>query len=326
MLAKDNNMEEKYLVSVIVPVYKVEKYLDRCVKSIINQTYKNLEIILVDDGSPDNCPKLCDEWAKKDARIKVVHKENGGLSDARNKGFDASNGDLILFVDSDDYIDNNMVEIMAKRIEEDGTDMCVCSFSKFRDGEEPNKSFSKSPEILTTREALQRLVLGKGFQLVVAWDKLMKRKLVEKVKFPKGKIHEDEYICHRFIGECEKVSIIHNPLYFYFLREGSIMNSTFSMRRLDVIGGLDDRVAYFSEVYPDLTQAVKIFTLKGIMALYCNARIAKAEKKIIKTIRKEYKEHYKKTEKKSFKTILGRYFPNVYYLLYKVKNKINGNV
>lgn len=118
-------MNRSELISIIVPVYKVEKYLDKCVESIVEQTYKNLEIILVDDGSPDNCPAMCDEWAKKDSRIKVIHKKNGGLSSARNAGLDGCTGDYIYFLDSDDYIADNCIEMLFNAIVSDGSDMCI---------------------------------------------------------------------------------------------------------------------------------------------------------------------------------------------------------
>ena len=121
-------------ISVIIPVYNVEEYLDKCVTSVLNQTYKNLEIILVDDGSPDNCPKMCDEWAKKDKRIKVVHKKNGGLSDARNSGIEVCTGEYIGFVDSDDYIDKQMYKELLKRIESTNSDMVMCGINCVNDG------------------------------------------------------------------------------------------------------------------------------------------------------------------------------------------------
>ena len=118
-------MNRSELVSIIVPVYKVEKYLDKCIESIVGQTYENLEIILVDDGSPDNCPAMCDRWAEKDSRIKVIHKENGGLSSARNAGLDACTGEYIYFLDSDDYIAENCIEMLFNTIISDGSDMCI---------------------------------------------------------------------------------------------------------------------------------------------------------------------------------------------------------
>ena len=121
-------MNSQPKISVIVPVYKVEKFLDRCVESIVGQTYENLEIILVDDGSPDNCPSMCDKWAEKDSRIKVIHKENGGVSSARNAALDAATGDFIGFVDSDDWIEPDMYESLMMRIDETGKDIAVCSY------------------------------------------------------------------------------------------------------------------------------------------------------------------------------------------------------
>ena len=121
------------LISVVVPIYNVENYIKKCVDSILSQTYKNLEIILVDDGSPDNCPQICDEYAQKDNRIKVIHKENGGLSDARNAGIDISKGKFITFIDSDDYIEKDYVEVLYNSIKENASDMAIGSHKAIYD-------------------------------------------------------------------------------------------------------------------------------------------------------------------------------------------------
>ena len=169
----------KEMVSVIIPVYKTEQYLDRCIESVVNQTYKNLEIILVDDGSPDNCPKMCDEWAKKDSRIKVIHKKNGGLSDARNVGIDCATGEYLSFIDSDDFISNQMYKKMLNSIENFNADLAVCGIETFYDGQTPDVMVDKEDEVISNKEAFLRLN-NKEYNtyLVIACNKLYKNYLM----------------------------------------------------------------------------------------------------------------------------------------------------
>lgn len=235
------------VISVIVPIYKVEAYLRRCVDSICNQTYQNLEIILVDDGSPDGCGRICDEYALKDSRIRVVHKENGGLSDARNAGLDIAHGEYISFVDSDDYIDENMIEkLWAAVISEDG-EMSLCEFSYVDDDyhilEEKNKK--KSPiknEVLTGVEAVQKLTDSSG-QYTIACCKLYKKTLFRDVRFPKGKFHEDEFVSHVLFLKCNRVVCIGEALYYYVQRNDSIMGS---ISRAVSINNLDKYEAFLN--------------------------------------------------------------------------------
>lgn len=170
-------MEEK--ISVIVPIYKVEDYLHRCVESIINQAYTNLEIILVDDGSPDNCPKICDEYAEKDSRIKVIHKENGGLSDARNTGLLVATGEYISFIDSDDYIDINMYKSIITYMEEHDLDIAECGIKHVYNNKiKQNDKLDKSIHVFNSEEALKELMLERRFHQTV-WNKLYKTKLIK---------------------------------------------------------------------------------------------------------------------------------------------------
>lgn len=227
------------LVSVIVPVYNVEKYLKKCVNSIINQTYRNLEIILVDDGSPDRSPFLCDEFAKKDSRIKVVHKENGGLSDARNAGIEVSTGDYLMFVDSDDYIAAQMCEKLLTAIEKANADLSICNFLYTSENpsevdNQRNMHMSIPNEILTGRDIVEnKLREGQRWYWVVAWNKLYSRKLFAHVRFAKGKLYEDEFIFHKILLQCERVACVAEPLYFYVQRDGSIMSMGYKLQNLD---------------------------------------------------------------------------------------------
>ena len=217
---------EHDLISVIVPVYNMEHYLERCVNSILQQTYENLEIILVDDGSTDASPKMCDAFAQKDRRIKVVHKENGGLSDARNAGLAVAAGDYIGYVDSDDWIERDMYERMYGACVEQNAQLCVCRyFSEYADRTEGGGSGESVP---LTRDELLRIYIGGHAQYVIynsVWSKLFRRSLVEGVVFPKGRNSEDIMYTTRAFCKLDKAVYLDKCLYHYVLdREGSIMN------------------------------------------------------------------------------------------------------
>lgn len=241
----------KELISIIIPVYNVEKYLERCITSVITQTYKNLEIILVDDGSPDKSGKICDEYAKKDNRIKVIHKENGGLSDARNVGIDASDGRYLMFVDSDDYISPDMVEVLYERVCMDKSDMALCDFmyvdENYREMAEENKNSPIKNEIVSRYHALKKLTENGDWYYVAAVKKLYKKKLFDNIRFPKGKLHEDEFTVHYIFDKCNKISCVERPMYFYVQRNFSIMNSAYSVKRLDAAEAYIDRTVFFAD-------------------------------------------------------------------------------
>lgn len=250
-LQKEKGEKMDALISVIVPIYNVEKYLKKCVDSIKNQTYKNIEIILVDDASPDNCGQMCDEYAGEDERIKVIHKENGGLSDARNVGLENARGEYIAFVDSDDYIESDMLEKLYTRIKEDKTDIALCSFKYVNEkGEELPERRGQSPiknGVLTGEEALYKLTEGKSWYYAVAWNKLYKKSIFDTLRFPKGKIHEDEFIAHRVFYQCGRISLLQDELYCYLQREGSITAQPLSVKRLDAVDAMYDRMLFAKE-------------------------------------------------------------------------------
>ena len=174
-------MENKELISVIVPVYKVEQYLEKCVNTIINQIYDNLEIILVDDGSPDECPKLCDSLAKTDKRIKVIHKTNGGLSDARNVGFEASKGKFVTFIDSDDYINTHFVETLYKNIIDTNADLSIVGYKEVIESQEVDTNKTESSEVLCfdAKNKFEQLFKEHRLNFVIAWGKLYKREIFD---------------------------------------------------------------------------------------------------------------------------------------------------
>lgn len=221
-----NGKSEKDLISIIVPVYKVEPYLNQCVESLIRQTYSNLEIILVDDGSPDVCGRMCDEWALRDSRIIVVHQQNKGLSGARNTGLKICRGHYLMFVDSDDYVELEYVERLYLRLTEQDADVAMCGFSYLSE----NNSFEHV--VILERESTVKNSIGALLGLesggnrkifyTVVWNKIYKRALWEKLRFPEGKICEDEFVMPLLYELCGKVAFVNEGLYMYRKREGSI--------------------------------------------------------------------------------------------------------
>ena len=246
------------LISVIVPIFNVEKYLNRCVDSIINQTYENLEIILVDDGSTDGCPGICDDYAKKDSRIKVIHKENGGLSDARNAGMKVAIGEYISFVDSDDYVIPDFIEKMLSILISERSDIAECNVAKFyEDGSRELLCENEEVNSYSTSQGLSGLIAENPFKQHV-WNKLYKADIALSTLFPKGKLNEDEFWTYRIFGKAEKVTKINKTMYCYFQRNGSIMGNKYSIRRLDALEAKAERQKYIESQFPELAQQAKI--------------------------------------------------------------------
>lgn len=250
-------MENVPLISVIVPVYKVEPYLDKCVSSIVNQTYKNLEIILVDDGSPDNCGTMCDAWNQRDSRIRVIHKENGGLSDARNAGMAIATGELMGFVDSDDYISPDMYQVLYEHMMEDDSDIAACGVEMvWEDGTPPRMLTPSGRCVLNTQEAVRAIIEESALKQPV-WYKLYKTALIRDIPFAVGKYHEDVFWSYQAIGLAKRVSVFDTPCYRYTQRSGSIMGASFSAKRLDALEAKLNRLAYVKERHPALTGFAK---------------------------------------------------------------------
>lgn len=233
-------------ISVIVPVYDVEDYLEECIDSILEQTYRNLEIILVDDGSPDNCGQICDDYAKKDNRIKVIHKENGGLSDARNIGIKNSTGKYITFIDSDDSVNKKYIEVLYNQLIATNSDISICSYLRFKNYIDSNTSVEiEDSEVLTRQDILLRLYGSNRVNYVIACGKLYKIELFQNIQFPKGKINEDEYTAYRLYESSNMVSYNSSQLYYYRTRNDSIMNKKISEKRLEVLNSFDDQLNYY---------------------------------------------------------------------------------
>lgn len=238
------------LISIIVPIYNVEQYLNQCLQSVCSQSYDNLEIILVDDGSSDRSPELCDEWAEKDSRIHVIHKQNGGLSDARNTGISCAKGEYIAFVDSDDWIEKDMYQKLWSELQQNNAQIAACKIVKvFEATSEEQKIYSKQ-KVFTSKEALQTLLKGQDF-CAVAWNKLYRRDVIGDIRFPVGRLHEDEFFTYRVIANASRLVLVPEAKYYYRQRAGSIMDK-WTIKHLDALDAFNERIHFLQVHYPDL--------------------------------------------------------------------------
>lgn len=311
------------LITIVVPIYKVEDYLHRCVNSLLEQTYKNLEIILVNDGSPDGCGAICDEYAKFDDRIKVIHKTNGGLSDARNAGIEAAQGNYISFVDSDDWVHQEFISNLYKLLVKTNSDISICNFIK-------TSSESINLEITTgdtfqfnNYESLKQLTNDKYYiQMVVAWGKLYKRSLFDNIRFPIGRVHEDEFITYKLLYKANKVVLTTSQLLYYWQRQDSIMGSGFNIKhKNDIFAALEERAEFFSKVgYMDLSNNTYKVIFKNYISVSSKINATKTKQELnisINTLKKNLRNG---SHGLAFKIFFELYFllPSLIITVYKV--------
>lgn len=280
---------ENELISVIVPIYNVDKYLKRCLDSIINQTYKNLEIILIDDGSTDKSGQICDNYKRKDNRIVVIHKENGGLSSARNKGLDIAKGDLISFIDSDDYLELNMFEELINDMNKNDSDISICNYYYVKnDNKKIMKSlFNKDDFCIFGKEKYYYLLNEYSLVFMYAWNKLYKKNIFDNIRFPKGKIYEYTNIICDILDQANKVSYTSKPLYNYVYRNTSIGNS-FNINHFDKIISNNKKISFFNKHgYSDLELVEKNNKMNNLIS-----NLAKMKKYKIKN-KEVFNKYYK---------------------------------
>ena len=322
------------LISIIVPVYNVEKYLEKCVNSIVNQTYKNLEIILVDDGATDNSGKLCDKLAKIDNRIKVYHKENGGLSDARNYGVERATGDYIGFVDSDDYIDSEMYGKLYEAIKKENVDVAECNLKIIYPDREELFTEQNYYNVCTKQEYLEEyLKIEKIFGS--ACVRLIKSDVVKKLKFPVGKLYEDTYYAYDLIEKVDSYVIMNNPYYNYLMRENSITNTKFNPRIFDLIEIVEKFHKTTYENYPGLKEAADCrkmyayFSVLNSILLEENYRDNEYYSEILSYFKRNYisllKNKYINRSRKLSVTLIKLNIDLYRKVLMKYKKKIAGN-
>ena len=259
------------LISVIVPVYNVEKYLCKCLDSIISQSYKNLEIILVDDGAQDNSGKICDEYAQKDSRITVLHTENGGLSAARNKGLDIITGEYVAFVDSDDYIACNMIEKLFETLTANNADISICNpIHVFDDQKAKFDTADKESVVYSPVEAIKEMWYQTSF-LPSAWAKLFKADIFKDIRYTEGIIFEDIDIMHEVFIKADKIAYLPQGLYAYIHRENSITTQKFSEKDFYILDICDKIMKFAEKQGQGLEKSALAYGVTGNMRVYLSA-------------------------------------------------------
>lgn len=289
---------EKPLISIIIPVYNVEKYLPRCLNSVINQTYENIEIIVVDDGSTDHSGQICDEYAEKDRRIEVIHKKNEGLSVARNEGIINASGKYLSFVDSDDYIALDYINYLFDLLIMAKADISICGYRKFYGNNVKHKE-KKSKLIISNREKALFDLLYQREKLSPAWGKLFRKELFNHIKFPEGRIHEDIGIIYKIFFEASLIVYGNQEKYFYFQRENSISNKGFSEKKMDYVFFTKECMNFFSIRLSELYKAAVSRHFSACFELLCILYCRKTE-----TILFEKNTAYLKQEIKKYRKLV----------------------
>ena len=266
---------EKPLISVIVPAYNVEKFIGKCIDSILRQSFKDFEVLLIDDGAKDSTPEICDACAKKDSRIKVYHKENGGLSDARNYGIDRMQGKYVTFIDSDDYVDSGYFEYLYGLItQEEDIQIAICGKKSVREDENASPDPETFHEIITGERAVQKMLCGHGSGHS-AWGKLYSANLWKTVRYPKGKIYEDYATTYRVMALVDKAAWGNAAMYFYVQHIESIMHQKCSRRSLSLVDIADEETEFIVKKWPALKQ--EALARKVTSALKCLQNILNAK-------------------------------------------------
>lgn len=258
---------KKNEVTIVVPVYNVEPYLERCLNSILNQTYYDMNIIIVDDGSTDNSPIICDDFAKKDSRIKVIHQSNMGLSAARNTGIKAANSTYIMFIDSDDYIEKDMVEYLLTKAKQYDSDIACCGFSNIYENGNFEKITIPKNDIIYDRKTALDIHMFSGYIDVVAWNKLYKLKLFDDILYPVGKLYEDMMTTYLLINKSKIISLHPDSKYLYCKRSSSIGGNSFSEKTLMLAKASDDVLNFVLKAFPNL-ENIKVANIQWNLVVF----------------------------------------------------------
>lgn len=285
------------LISVIVPVYKVEKYIHRCVDSILAQTFTNFELFLVDDGSPDNCGRICDEYAENDDRIIAIHKENGGLSDARNVALDRITGEYVTFIDSDDYVTDNHVETLYNAIMSTNADIAVANITSFSDNRTDLTFYQPAKEI----KLLEGNAVFETIYQPCACAKLYKRSVFDDIRYPDGRLYEDTFVYHDVLAKINCLVLTGVNTYFYLVREDSIMHQEYKLAFTDIIDAVELRVKKLEELgLQELADDNRVFIYSRVAVAFANldATIPDNQERL-NEIKKVYDTEYPKLMKTS---------------------------
>ncbi len=280
-------------VSIIVPIYNVEPYLKRCIDSILNQTFSDFDLILVDDGSPDACPEICDKYASMDSRIHVIHQNNQGLSAARNSGlewsFQYSDSKWICFIDSDDWVDQDYLHILYDLVNYRSCDIAICQYRIVSDDSNYyGDHFEDSSFLISGLEAQKFNVKVP----VTVWTKLYKKELWKSLRFPIGKQHEDEFITWKVLLRCDNIIVSNRKLYNYYQRSESIMGRPYDIRRLDVFEAYTERIKFYCrdlQQYKFCAYPLSITAESHLAKIWENNMKTKSDSKLYREIKKKYR-------------------------------------
>lgn len=307
------------LISVIVPIYNVEKYLKKCIDSILAQTYKNYELILVDDGSPDNCGRISDEYAKKDIRVSVIHKQNGGLSSARNAGLEISKGEYIVFIDSDDWIDNNYLECLYKDLKNNDADISVPAFClSYENGRHHIDSRIQGKKVFSTEQSLECFLFN-GYLTPCVASKMWKKNLWKDIKCPEGKLFEDQYTTYKLIMNANRVVYDRSIYYHYFKRNGSIGHSSFSDGTYDLLKGIEEEYKEITREYPNIKNSISVArTVWELVFVNMMISSKNEERKIIYEIQKRSRNNTLKIMFTTFLPVMRKFEILLFNLNFKV--------
>lgn len=327
-------MSEK--ISIIVPVYNVEAYLSQCLESIIIQTYTNLEIILVNDGSEDRCPQICDEYAAKDSRIKVIHKENEGLGEARNTGLEAATANYIGHIDSDDVIHPKMYELLMELMLKTDADITYCSAKMIYNDDINIDKFTDPQDIkiFNNIEALEEMMNPLTALATAPWGKLYKKSLFSNIRYPKGDVVEDVFTTWKLLYKISTAACLNVPLYYYRIRQGSVMQ-TFTLKRLSIVEALKERTDYFhAEGHEHLFRISREEYISSIIFSYCMVKETQlCGKNFLRGGEDRFYAEYKRLNlgttafgKSKLKHILFYVNPTIYYYIWKAIRLLHINL
>jgi glycosyltransferase involved in cell wall biosynthesis len=327
--------KEQPLISVIVPVYNAEKYLPKCIESIQNQTYRNLEIILVNDGSTDNSLAICYQYSEKDKRIIVITQENKGVSSARNSGLDIATGDYIGFVDSDDYIAPDMYEQLLSACLENDADISECGYYIVSESDKIISSSSLKNGIVDGKYESSKAYVLRENTTPLVWNKLYRRRILERVKYSNFRYADDVWFNSRAFYECQRKITISECYYYHLRHKKSTMNAPFKAEKLEMIEAAKDVYEFYKTRFEDLCPYAVLYIVWAIIAIYNNLKETAPpdiQKKCEPILVKEFKNYYKLIKGEAYESIKFRnphiaYFlfnisPGLYYVVYKLYQKI----
>lgn len=292
------------LISVILPVYKVEKYLSNCIESVLRQSYTNWELIIVDDGSPDRCPQICDEYAIRDDRIRVIHKANGGLSSARNAGLDVFRGDYVTFLDSDDFWHRDYLKTLLGLCEDHNADIAQCGFVR---GEEMVFPEIKMPHDVKVYD--NHSIFTQYATKIVVWAKLYKRYILDGITMPEGLINEDDWTTWKLYYRAQKIAVTDEALYYYTVNPESIMAQSKKKPNFSYIDAYKERINFFINTKEeDLEHCSRMQLCKSMVLSYSNPHLSKDERQMVKCRFDE-----------SYAIVVGsKYIPIIFKMLFRL--------